>query len=926
MKKNLSIITGILLFTTINGPLNARWKFSDEGKTYELDPQNERPVCVIKEETKKDRLELIFPKDGKGLPIIKLTNLAPLKKANDRSRRRRAKKYQSQFAMARSHVKFSWREMKKVAKLKGQSTRRRVPKLAESYTYWFPVINGNANDIDNHDVSFYLLPRKAYDVEALLYKLRYTSKVSFIKKFFPERYKKREKMKTVNASLTASGSTSAVKKFQACLGLEKGEFLSESQRKMLDKLGEIKGLENLPKFHPNDIVKMYDHGKKIYEKLPRMSELSMDIDNREAELNADTVYVGLVKEREGIKESIALDSEYVESTKALADLNDVIAGMNTKVDELKAEKAERKELVDEVDDLTAEDRRAMAYLRADIESYGRAINKIKGEKIGPVVTRIKQKASELGMDTSTIPLSQKEADKFINDSIEDLDTPYDDNFEKAKKYRISETLRRYGDNAFPRRVLGRVEDLEIEEILARLDEMTDRTELRLDLIEGKKRQHRRRRPRKMKDRRFGHRDRFERSRRSSRLDFRRYRGKSIADLASDIYYQMGRIEGLDKKRQTARRKLDSAKRELKCYQQAKGKQVKKCLKQTLRYWESEKQISIHDRRRRGQCEQKIVEYKAKIATFNKATSEVLRQSEIATLNNAMGKLERDVESKDREFAQKIDELPLRVLSFKVKNFNELARGRLKLNYQREKIKGISACKSGSGRGDRPRRRRDRPQSSNCVEAIKKARDALNSLGNEARSTQSKLSQRYRVQADAMSSIVPEFEKIMDVETLISNISSFEGYYISLDSFREQIAENEDDIVKANSSISTHERNVSRIERRNKYGTKIQNLKKTKRKLAQAKKELRIEKGKHKKLVRYRTDYEKANNGMTHADFEARISESNTKLDGVIATIKEKFGDKTEPLAERQTEFKGIVEFLDAGRKAFMEWTLRKNRR
>lgn len=169
--------TLFLTFLLTSQVAHANWSFTE--KPYDLDETKE--ACVAQISTKHNDLEFNFPKDGKGFPVVKMTN-----------------KFDREYIAARMFISGS-----------------RVRFFGKD---------------DRGQIEFYMVPRDAQELETVINIVKRNSRLEIDKV-----YKRGSRMDTGTGEFSLRGSSAALNRMQDCLG---GQFLSSEQSVLLSDLNQ----------------------------------------------------------------------------------------------------------------------------------------------------------------------------------------------------------------------------------------------------------------------------------------------------------------------------------------------------------------------------------------------------------------------------------------------------------------------------------------------------------------------------------------------------------------------------------------------------------------------------------------------------------------------------------------------------------------
>ena len=169
--------TLFLTFLLTSQLANANWSFTE--KPYDLD--DSKGACVAEISTKHNDLEFNFPKDGKGFPVVKMTN-----------------KFDREYVAARMFINGG-----------------RIRFFGKD---------------DRGNTEFYMVPRNAAELEEVINIVKRNSKLEIDKV-----YKKSGRMATGTGDFSLRGSSAALNKMRDCLG---GQFISTEQTILLTELNQ----------------------------------------------------------------------------------------------------------------------------------------------------------------------------------------------------------------------------------------------------------------------------------------------------------------------------------------------------------------------------------------------------------------------------------------------------------------------------------------------------------------------------------------------------------------------------------------------------------------------------------------------------------------------------------------------------------------
>lgn len=193
---------------------SANWTFSE--KPYEMD--DTKSACTASISTDHNDLELSFPKDGRGFPIVKMTN-----------------KFNRDYFGARLFL-----------------SRDRIRFIGKD---------------DNGNIEFYMVPQTAQELETVIALIKRDRKLTIEKL-----YSNRGRFATGSGDFSLRGSSAALNKVQDCLG---GQFLSQSQENLIKEINK-RSFVSLPDDLGVDYSKYMELGKKVIEGIQNWEKRTVD--------------------------------------------------------------------------------------------------------------------------------------------------------------------------------------------------------------------------------------------------------------------------------------------------------------------------------------------------------------------------------------------------------------------------------------------------------------------------------------------------------------------------------------------------------------------------------------------------------------------------------------------------------------------------
>ncbi|MCR9203080.1 MAG: hypothetical protein NXH75_00775 [Halobacteriovoraceae bacterium] len=194
---------------------SANWTFSE--KPYEMDKT--KVGCTASINTDHNDLEINFPKDGKGFPIVKMTN-----------------KFDRDYFGARLFL-----------------SRDRIRFIGKD---------------DSGKTEFYMIPRTAEQLETVINIIKRDRKLTIEKV-----YNRSGRFATGSGEFSLRGSSAALNKVQECLG--GGELLSSAQEQLILDLNK-RSFVSLPDDLGINYSSYMDLGKKVFEGIQNWDKRSAD--------------------------------------------------------------------------------------------------------------------------------------------------------------------------------------------------------------------------------------------------------------------------------------------------------------------------------------------------------------------------------------------------------------------------------------------------------------------------------------------------------------------------------------------------------------------------------------------------------------------------------------------------------------------------